>query len=383
MAPFDREGALKRAEKALRLGRVDTAIEEYQGIVLAQPRDWNSANALGDLFVRSGQLDKGVEQYTRIADHLAEEGFYPKAVGALQEDPQGQADRRVRARSAPATSPPSWACSPMPSRPIRPWPIAAARLGNVRGAAEMAVRLGTVDPEDFDARYAAAKAARELGDHETALRELRAAAVGFEEKARHDLARAAYRDILELRAGRRGRAGPGARRQHRHRRVHQRVRPGLVARRSCASWPPRSRAPVSTPRCCRCGRASPTSIRPTSTRGSGWCAAIWPPATPSRRAATCRPRLLPTIRRCGWRWPKPSCARAASTTARPRWPALCRQPVQREAPSPWPAGWPSSRPTPPTRASRRSPTRRWPTATTPRRPRCTSSSRACAVTSSR
>ena len=70
MAPFDREGALKRAEKALRLGKVDAAIDEYQALVLAQPRDWNSANALGDLFVRAGQLDKGVEQYTRIADHL-------------------------------------------------------------------------------------------------------------------------------------------------------------------------------------------------------------------------------------------------------------------------------------------------------------------------
>ena len=104
------------------------------------------------------------------------------------------------------------------------------KAGNVRGAAEMAVRLGTVDPEDFDARYAAAKAARELGDDETALRELRAAALGFEEKARHDLARAAYRDILELAAGRRGRAGPGARRQHRHRRVLQRLRAGVVAR---------------------------------------------------------------------------------------------------------------------------------------------------------
>ena len=85
MAPFDRDGALKRAEKALRLGRVDTAIVEYQALVLALPRDWNSANALGDLFVRAGQLEKGVEQYTRIADHLAEEGFYPKAAALFKK----------------------------------------------------------------------------------------------------------------------------------------------------------------------------------------------------------------------------------------------------------------------------------------------------------
>ena len=163
----------------------------------AQPRDWNSANALGDLFVRSAQLDKGVEQYTRIADHLAEEGFYPKASALYKKilkvkpteeyalirsgDVAAKLGLLADAKSAYQT-------------------VAERRrkLGNVRGAAEMAVRLGTVDPEDFDARYAAAKAAREVGDTETALRELRAAALGFEEKARHEEARSAYRDILEL-----------------------------------------------------------------------------------------------------------------------------------------------------------------------------------------
>ena len=60
MPPFDREGALKSAEKALKLGRIDAAIAEYVKIVEAQPRDWNSANALGDLYVRAGQVDKGI-----------------------------------------------------------------------------------------------------------------------------------------------------------------------------------------------------------------------------------------------------------------------------------------------------------------------------------
>ena len=82
MPPFDREAALKAAEKALKTGKVEAAIAEYVKVVEAQPRDWNSANTLGDLYVRAQKIDKGLEQYTRIADHLAEEGFYPKA-GAL------------------------------------------------------------------------------------------------------------------------------------------------------------------------------------------------------------------------------------------------------------------------------------------------------------
>jgi tetratricopeptide (TPR) repeat protein len=197
VAPFDREGALKRAEKALRQGRVDAAIEEYQGIVLAQPRDWNSANALGDLFVRSGQLDKGVEQYTRIADHLAEEGFYPKASALYKKILKVKpTEEYALIRSGDVAA----KLGLLADAKSAYQSVADRRrkLGNVRGAAEMAVRLGTVDPEDFDARYAAARAARELGDDETALRELRAAALGFEETARPDDARAAYRDILEL-----------------------------------------------------------------------------------------------------------------------------------------------------------------------------------------
>jgi tetratricopeptide (TPR) repeat protein len=200
VAPFDREGALKRAEKALRQGRVDAAIEEYQGIVLAQPRDWNSANALGDLFVRSGQLDKGVEQYTRIADHLAEEGFYPKASALYKKILKVKpTEEYALIRSGDVATKLGLLADAKSAYQT----VADRRrkLGNVRGAAEMAVRLGTVDPEDFDARYAAARAARELGDTETALRELRAAALGFEENARLDEARAAYRDILELEPG--------------------------------------------------------------------------------------------------------------------------------------------------------------------------------------
>ena len=85
MPPFDREGALKSAEKALKLGRIDAAIADYVRIVEAQPRDWNSANALGDLYVRAGQVEKGIGYYVRIADHLATEGFYPKAAALYKK----------------------------------------------------------------------------------------------------------------------------------------------------------------------------------------------------------------------------------------------------------------------------------------------------------
>ena len=197
MAPFDREGALKRAEKALRLGKVDAAIEEYQALVLAQPRDWNSANALGDLFVRAGQLDKGVEQYTRIADHLADEGFYPKASALFKKILKVKAnDEYALIRSGDVAAKQGLLADA--KNAYQSVSERRRKIGNIRGAAEMAVRLGTLDPEDFAARYTAARAARDLGDTDTATREFRAAAEWFAKESRIDEARDAYRDLLEL-----------------------------------------------------------------------------------------------------------------------------------------------------------------------------------------
>ena len=39
----------------LRQGKLDAAIAEYLRVVEDQPRDWNAANMLGDLYARAGQ----------------------------------------------------------------------------------------------------------------------------------------------------------------------------------------------------------------------------------------------------------------------------------------------------------------------------------------
>ena len=82
---LDREDTLKKAEKLLRQGRVDNAIAEYLRVVEDQPRDWNTANTLGDLYARANQPDKAVAQYARIADHFFQDGFYPKAAALYKK----------------------------------------------------------------------------------------------------------------------------------------------------------------------------------------------------------------------------------------------------------------------------------------------------------
>jgi len=183
--PFDREGALKSAEKALRQGRIEAAIAEYVRVVDAQPRDWNSANALGDLYVRAGQTDKGVGQYLRIADHLASEGFYPKAAAIYKKIVKFKPGEEsallqlaeLAARQGLLADAKQYFQQLAERRKSR---------GDQRGAAEMSIRLGTLDPADLDARQMAARAASDIGDFTTALSEYRDVAQRLADAGRTD-----------------------------------------------------------------------------------------------------------------------------------------------------------------------------------------------------
>jgi thioredoxin-like negative regulator of GroEL len=179
VAPFDRETALKNAEKAIKLGKVDAAIAEYVKVVESHPRDWNSANALGDLYVRVKQTEKGVQQYTRIAEHLAEEGFYPKAAALFKKILKIKPDDEysllqtgdLAAKSGKLVDAKQYFNQVMERRTKR---------GDKKGATEIAIRLGTLDPDDFESRTNAARLAIESGDTTTALREYKDIAARLE-----------------------------------------------------------------------------------------------------------------------------------------------------------------------------------------------------------
>lgn len=82
---LDRADALKKAEKLLRQGKLDSAIEEYVRLIDEYPRDWNAINALGDLYVRAGDTERAVAQFARVADRLFDEGFLPKAAALYKK----------------------------------------------------------------------------------------------------------------------------------------------------------------------------------------------------------------------------------------------------------------------------------------------------------
>ena len=161
--PFDRVGTLRTAEKLLRQGKLDLAIAEYRKVLEDQPSDWNTTNTLGDLYLRAGQSDKAVNQYARIADHFLREGFYPKAAAlykkVLKITPDDETTQlhlaELSARQGLLADAKSYLTAVGSRRRAR---------GDRRGADEIVIRLGSLDPADFDARLAAARAVEQSGE---------------------------------------------------------------------------------------------------------------------------------------------------------------------------------------------------------------------------
>ena len=168
---FDRDGTLKNAEKFVRLGRYDAAIDEYQRVLQDTPDDWKTTNTLADLYLRAGRVDGAAELLARIADHLAREGFLPRAEAfykrILKVSP---ADEHALARLADLAS----------NRGIlveaRDYMLALAKAqqgrNDRRAATETLLRLGALDIGDVTTRIDAARAAAAGGDADLAAVEL-------------------------------------------------------------------------------------------------------------------------------------------------------------------------------------------------------------------
>jgi tetratricopeptide (TPR) repeat protein len=181
--PFDRDGTLRKAEKLLRQGKIDLAIAEYRAVIEDQPTDWNTSNTLGDLYFRVGQVEKAVAEYGKIADHLASEGFFPKAVALYRKILKIKPDEEramwhlggIAARQGLLVDARANFLTLAERRRAR---------GDKRGEAEVRLRLGDLDGADLDTRIAGARARVELGDAKMAVQRLKLAAADLQEKGR-------------------------------------------------------------------------------------------------------------------------------------------------------------------------------------------------------
>jgi tetratricopeptide (TPR) repeat protein len=176
---LDRDAILKQGEKLLRQGKLEGAIAEYVRLVEDQPRDWNTINALGDLYARAGQPDQAAVQYIRIADHLFSDGILTKAAALYRKALKVRPDDEQTLLQLAETSARQGLFADARAS-LRQLAKHRRDRGDERGALDCLVRLGSLEDADPEAQVAAGKAARALDDVTRAVRLYVAAAEGFE-----------------------------------------------------------------------------------------------------------------------------------------------------------------------------------------------------------
>jgi tetratricopeptide (TPR) repeat protein len=198
--PIDRAATLRNAEKLIRQGKIDAAIAEYVRIVEDQPQDWAAKNTLGDLYGRAGQTEKAVQQFVEIANNLSDEGQIAKA-GALYK-------KILKLK-------PDHEHSLMQVADVlamqRLYADARAHLtalidlrttrGDTRGALQAKIRIGSLDPDDYQGRLMAVNARIEMGDKAGALSDLKDIASELAEKGRTAEAVDALHQAAQLHPG--------------------------------------------------------------------------------------------------------------------------------------------------------------------------------------
>jgi tetratricopeptide (TPR) repeat protein len=194
---IDRESALRQAEKLHREGRLDLAIAAYVRLVEAQPRDWNTINMLGDLYLRAGDVDRGVAQFVQIADHLFSEGFFPKAAALYKKTLKAKPDHEHTLLRLAEIAAAQELLADARAYLRKLWELRSER-GDERGAADCLVRLATLPEADAETILTAARVSRALGDTEQAVTLFRAAVEELEKAGRDASAVDALAQLVAL-----------------------------------------------------------------------------------------------------------------------------------------------------------------------------------------
>jgi tetratricopeptide (TPR) repeat protein len=194
---FNRNETIRNAEKLLRAGKVEAAIAEYLRVLADQPTDWSTANTLGDLYARAGQVDKAVERFVEIADTLNAEGQRVKAAAVYKKIVKLKPDHEHALMQAADLAAGQGLFAD--ARGYLNTVIEKRRAaGDQCGAAQARIVLGAIDPADFPARIEGARARLDVNDTAGAVRDLCAIASELSEAIRYAEAIDALREAATL-----------------------------------------------------------------------------------------------------------------------------------------------------------------------------------------
>jgi len=80
-----RQEVIQSAERLVRRGRIEAAIDEYRKVLNDEPDDTRTLNRVGDLFLRLDKMGQAIDLFCRAADHFSREGFFVKAIAIYKK----------------------------------------------------------------------------------------------------------------------------------------------------------------------------------------------------------------------------------------------------------------------------------------------------------
>ena len=81
----ERDKIAKVAQKYAKKGKLQEAIAEYQKLLTENSVDLSVRSTLGDLYVRSNQKEKAIEEFQKIASHYQERGLYSQSIAVYKK----------------------------------------------------------------------------------------------------------------------------------------------------------------------------------------------------------------------------------------------------------------------------------------------------------
>jgi tetratricopeptide (TPR) repeat protein len=194
---LDRTAILRNAQKLLRIGKLDPAIKLYEQVVRETPEDLQTAAKLGNLYVRAGSPEKAMNLFLGIADGLRSRGLHSQASVAYQRV-LAVADDNEQALLQLAEI----ASSQNQTVEARAYLTRAEERrrgrGDRKGAAEILIQIAELNPHDFDARLAAARARQETGDNKGAVADFKRTADDLLDSGRHGEAATVLKEAAQL-----------------------------------------------------------------------------------------------------------------------------------------------------------------------------------------
>src|SRR5213593_4340421 len=192
----NRAKVLDRAEKLVRQGKLQPAIEEFRVLLKDQPNDLNTINRLGDVLAKARKTSEAIEMFGRAAHLYTVGGFFLKAIAiykkVLKLDPS-VIEPRMRLADL-------YARRDLTTEARAEYITAAEMLvrdGQEVKAREVYEKLTRMEPGNVKARTALADIYLGRGDTARAVGELRAAARDLEGLALRDESLLIHRRILE------------------------------------------------------------------------------------------------------------------------------------------------------------------------------------------